>query len=106
MAGKSKKKKQTFQKVVSELFPVSERRGGGLIKIEAWEEIDGKVVKYSMAYINHRIYAGDNGRVFGYDNTHHHHHKHYFGQVTPVEDFTNYQDLVKRFEIEIREFIK
>ena len=106
MVGKKRKKNRTFQKVVSELFPINEKRGGGLIKIEAWEEADGKIVKYSMAYINHHIYAGDNGRVLGYDNTHHHHHKHYFGQISPVEDFTTYQELIKRFEMEIKEFIK
>jgi len=39
MAGKKAKKKKAFQKVVSELFPINEKRGGGLIKIEAWEEI-------------------------------------------------------------------
>ena len=103
--GKGKKKKP-FQKVVSELFPIAEKRGGGQIKIEAWEDIDGKIVKYSIVYINHLIYADDNGRVLGYDNTHNYHHKHYLGQITPVESFISYQDLVERFEKEIKEFIK
>jgi len=35
-------------------------KGGGLIKIEAWENQKGEIVKYSMAYINHLIYGGDN----------------------------------------------
>ena len=103
--GKGKKKK-SFKKVVNELFPIDEKRGGGLIKIEAWEDIDGKIVKYSIAYINHSIYAYDNGRVLGYDNTHDYHHKHHLGQITPVENFTSCQELVKRFEKEIKEFIK
>jgi len=103
--GKGKKKKP-FQKVVSELFPIAEKRGGGLNKIAAWEDIDGKIVKYSIVYINHLIYADDNGRVLGYDNTHNYHHKHYLGRITPVENFTSYQDLVERFGKEIKEFIK
>ena len=108
MGGKKKeaRKDTRFKKVVSEQFPVSEKRGGGIIKIEAWENEDGEIVKYSMAYINHLIYAGDNGRVLGYDNTHNFHHKHCFGEIYPVEDFVNYQDLIDRFEREIREFIK
>ena len=98
--------KAKFKKVVSEQFPVNQKRGGGLIKIEAWENDKGEIVKYSMAYINHLIFAGDNGRVLGYDNTHNFHHKHYFGEISEVEDFTNYVDLVARFEQEVKEFIK
>ncbi len=98
--------KVKFKKIVSEQFPVNPKRGGGLIKIEAWENDKGKIVKYSMAYINHLIFAGDNGRVLGYDNTHNFHHKHYFGEISEVDDFTNYTDLVARFEQEIKEFIK
>jgi len=98
--------KSKFRKIVSEQFPVPEKQGGGIIKIEAWENDAGKIVKYSMVYINHLINSGDNGRVLGYDNTHHFHHKHYFGEISPVENFINYQDLVDRFEREIKEFIK
>ena len=43
---------QTLIKVVNDLFPVREKRGGGFIKIEAWEDASGKVARYSMAYIN------------------------------------------------------
>lgn len=77
-----------------------------MIKIEAWENKNGEIVKYSIAYINHRTYAGDNGRVIGYDNTHNYRHKHYLGQISPVEEFASYQDLAERFEEEIKEFIK
>jgi hypothetical protein len=101
MAGKLK-----FKKVVAEQFPIKPKRGGGIVKIDAWENNQRKVVKYSMAYINHQIFAEDNGRVLGYDNTHNYHHRHYFGEISEVENFTSYQELVKRFEKEIREFIK
>ncbi len=59
-----------------------------------------------MAYINHSVFADDNGRVLGYDNTHDYHHKHYFGEIIPVDDFTTYQDILERFEQEVKEFIK
>ncbi len=98
--------KHKFKKVVSEQFPVNPKRGGGLVKIEVWENDNREVVKYSMAYINHLIFAGDNGRVLGYDNTHNYHHKHYFGEISEVLDFVSYQELVDRFEQEIKEFIQ
>lgn len=102
----SKKKSAKFKKVVSEQFPIKPKRGGGILKIEAWENEKGEIVKYSMAYINHLILSGDNGRVIGYDSVHDFHHKHYFGEVSEVSDFSSYQDLVERFEKEIKEFIK
>ncbi len=52
------------------------------------------------------IFSDDNGRVLGYDNAHNFHHKHYFGEISEVDDFTSYQDLVERFERELKEFIK
>jgi hypothetical protein len=104
--GKKKHIKIKFKKVVSEQFPVNPKKGGGLIKIEAWENDKGEIVKYSMAYINQLIFAGDNGRVLGYDNTHNFHHRHSFGEISEVSDFTSYVDLVDRFEQEVKEFIK
>ncbi len=101
-----RKKRQKFTKVVSEQFPINSKKGGGIIKIEAWENDSGEIVKYSMAYINHLIFAGDNGRVLGYDNTHNFHHKHYFAEIFEVTDFKSYLDLVERFEQSIKEFIK
>ena len=101
-----RKTKIKFNKVVSEQFPINAKRGGGILKIDAWENENGEVVKYSLAYINHLVFSGDNGRVIGYDNTHNFHHKHYFGEISEVDDFESYQDLVDRFEKEIKEFIK
>ncbi len=101
-----RKTKIKFKKVVSEQFPINAKRGGGILKIDVWENENGEVVKYSLAYINHLVFSGDNGRVIGYDNTHNFHHKHYFGEISEVDDFESYQDLVDRFEKEIKEFIK
>jgi len=101
-----KNKLDKYRKIVSEQFPISPKRGGGILKIEAWENEEGEVVKYSMAYINQLIYSGDNGRVIGYDNAHDFHHKHYFGEISEVSDFSSYLNLVERFEQEIKEFLK
>ena len=103
---KKKILKGAFVKVVSERYPLHKKRGGGQVKIEAWENKKGEIVKYSFAYVNHAVYPGDNGRVFGYDNTHGFHHKHYFGEIAAVEDFKSYEDLLERFEIELRTFIQ
>ena len=53
-----------------------------------------------------RQVSGDNGRVIGYDNTHNFHHKHYLGEISEVCDFVSYENLLERFEKEIKEFIK
>jgi len=103
---KDKRARSKFKKVVSEQFPVKPKRGGGLIKIEAWENDNNEIVKYSMAYINHQVFSGDNGRIIGYDNTHNFHHKHYLGEISEVYDFVSYENLLKRFEKEIKDFIK
>ncbi len=98
--------KETFKKVVTEQFPVNQKRGGGIVKIEAWENEKGEIVKYSMAYINPFIFPEDNGRVVGYDNTHNFHHRHFFGELSEIKDFSSYQELLNRFEKELKEFIE
>lgn len=59
----------------------------------------GKVVRYNMAYINHDIFQGDNGRVLGYDNAHGVHHRHYKGKVEAVE-FQSFGTIEECFEAE------
>lgn len=95
-----------YTKVVNERYTLSKKHGGGQIKIEAWEDINGKIVKYNIAYINHSLYQQDNGRVLGYDNAHDYHHKHCFGEIEPVDEFISYEDLLERFDNEIKEYIK
>lgn len=98
--------KKNYCKLVNEIYNLPKRHGGGTIKMELWADDNGNMVKYSLAYINFEIFSGDNGRVLGYDNAHNYHHKHYKGEVSPVEDFTTYQNLVMRFEQELKEWIK
>jgi len=77
------------------------KRKGALLKEQIWFE-DGKVVAYSLAYINLRRCRVDNGRVLGFDNSHDYHHRHFMGQVEAV-DFTTYQALAERFIAELHE---
>ena len=56
-----------------------------------------KLTRYNLAYINHALFAGDNGRVVGYDNAHDGHHRHVFGVVEPGE-FVSFEDIEERFE--------
>ena len=103
---KKNKNKQNYIKVVDERYTLPSKRGGGIIKIEAWEDLDGNLIKYSIAYINNSLCQKDNGRVIGYDNAHDYHHKHLFGDISPVDDFVSYEKLIERFENEIKEYIK
>ena len=97
-------KKKNYTKVIDEQFIVPDKQGG-IIKFEAWE-YENKIVKYNMAYINKSVFPNDNGRVIGYDNSHNFHHKHYFGEIIELDDFVNYQELVKRFKNDLKEFLK
>jgi len=101
----SKLKKKNYLKVIDEQFIVPSSNGGGIIKFEAWE-YDERIIKYNMVYINKNIFPNDNGRVTGYDNSHEFHHKHYFGQITELDDFVTYEDLVIRFQNDVKEFIQ
>lgn len=92
------------EKRIDETLQLSGRRRGALLKEEVWFEGD-RVVKYSLAYINPRICAVDNGRVLGYDNTHQYHHRHFKGNVETIE-FHGYEALVTRFEGELHQLWK
>jgi hypothetical protein len=97
-------KQKSYVKVLDEQFIIPIKYGSGIIKFEAWK-YENRVVKYNMVYINKTIFPNDNGRVMGYDNSHNFHHKHYFGEITELSDFTNYQELVLRFKKDVKEFI-
>ena len=103
---KLQKNKQNYIKVVDERYTFPSKKGGGTIKIEVWENPQGKLVKYSIAYINSLLFQGDNGRVLGYDNAHNYHHKHLFGNISPIENFISYENIIEQFEAEIKEYIK
>jgi hypothetical protein len=72
-----------------------------LLKEEVWRDEAGTVTRYSLAYIDPERFAGDNGRVLGYDNAHGRHHKHFCGEQTELM-FHGFDRLLKQFEDEVR----
>lgn len=85
------------RKIIDEIHTIAEKRGNGQLRREVWVDRDGRVTRYNLAYINHRLHARDNGRVVGYDNAHGYHHRHYFGGVEPVA-FVSFEDVEDRFQ--------
>jgi hypothetical protein len=85
------------KKIVDETHKISEKRGNGKLRREIWVDERGHVTKYNLAYINHRIFSGDHGRVIGYDNAHDGHHRHRFGEVFVVK-FVSFEDIECQFE--------
>lgn len=48
-------------KIIDESHKISDNRSNGKLRREIWvDSITGKVTRYNLAYINHRLYAGDN----------------------------------------------
>jgi hypothetical protein len=87
------------RKAVDERLSLSEAHGGGQLRREIWVNGQGQVVRYNLAYINHLIYAGDNGRVLGYGTAHGRHHRHYKGRTTIV-NFEGFEHIDARFQRE------
>jgi len=85
------------RKIVDDTHHITQKRGNGQLRREIWVDAQGQVTRYNLAYINHALHAGDNGRVVGYDNQHGHHHRHYFGVVVAVE-FTSFDDIEGQFQ--------
>jgi hypothetical protein len=91
-----------------ERFELQPKSGGGLLSYEVWGYKDrGKTVvtRYNLAYINHVMFRGDNGRILGFDNAHGYHHRHYMGRVEAI-DFESYEVILERFQQEWLEIVK
>jgi hypothetical protein len=58
-----------------------------------------------LAYVNHAVHQGDNGRVLGLNNAHDYHHRHFMGKVQTVE-FVSYEATLERFQREWTEIVK
>ena len=84
-------------KIYDESHKIADKRGNGTLRREIWADRQGKVTRYNLAYINHNLHSGDNGRVVGYDNAHGYHHRHYFGVVEPIA-FVSFEEVEERFE--------
>lgn len=89
------------KKVVDETVKISDKQGNGVLKYSVSVDMQGKIARYSIAYINPHLFNADNGRVLGYDNRHGYHHRHYMGKEEMVE-FISYEDIEQRFEKEWR----
>jgi hypothetical protein len=92
------------EKRIDKTLHLSGPRRGAVLKEEVWYE-GNRLAKYSLAYINPRICAVDNGRVLGYDNAHQYHHRHFRGKTEEIE-FSSYPALGARFEREVHELWK
>ncbi|MDO9225675.1 MAG: DUF6516 family protein [Pseudomonadota bacterium] len=90
-----------------ERFELKAKSGGGLLSYEVWGYVEKGltvVTRYNLAYINHAIHQGDNGRVLGFDNAHGYHHRHYLGKVEAIE-FVSYEATQERFQQEWLEIV-
>ena len=101
MVNKRRRIRPQLEKRIDQTSYLTGSRRGAVLKEEVWFQGE-KVVKYSLAYVNPRIFGADNGRILGYDNTHDQHHRHYRGRTEPIQ-FSGYQALVSRFEAEVKE---
>lgn len=87
---------------------IKPKSGGGTLSYEVWgivEEDKVVVTRYNLAYINHAIYRGDNGRVLGFDNAHDYHHRHCMGEVEAVE-FISYEAILELFQKQWQEIVR
>ena len=98
---RTKRKRHKREKRVDETSYLTGVRRDAVLKEEVWFEGD-RIVKYSLAYINPKVFSLDNGRVLGYDNAHDHHHRHFMGKVERI-DFESYEALADRFQGEVHE---
>ncbi len=80
-------------------FEIKCAAGKGWINEEIWTDESGSIVKYNLAFINHRLYAGDHGRVLGYDTGHGYAHRHYCGETE--QTLLSAQQVDERFYEEI-----
>jgi hypothetical protein len=80
-------------------------QGPGKIREEAWQDADGNIVRYNLAFVSHFICQEDNGRVLGYDSAHGHHHRHFMGTVEEFE-FSSYAALADKFFHEAAEICR
>ena len=87
-------------KVTDEAAVIRCAAGDGLVREEVWKDAEGKVVRYNLAFINLSLFAGDRGRVLGYDTAHGQLHRHFAGKVEAVAAST-YEQILERFLSEV-----
>ena len=70
---------------------------------EVWEDANGEVMKYNLAFIHLGMSQQDHGRVLGYDNAHGRHERHFMGKVQET-DFASYEATLATFQSEVRHY--
>lgn len=94
-------RKPVSRKVVDEVDVIRCECGvDGLLREEVWQDGDGAVVKYNLAFVNFGLCQTDNGRVLGYDNAHGYHERHDRGNAERTE-FVNYEKTFSTFMEEV-----
>jgi len=96
---KKSKSKKADQLIEDASFMLHRSKGNGVLRRQIWANENDEVTRYNLAYINHRLFGGDNGRVLGYDNAHGYHHRHYFGEVEAI-NFESFEQLETLFQQE------
>lgn len=96
---KEKKKHKTEHLITDDSFTLTISKGNGILRRQIWSDNNGKVTRYSLAYINSLYFSEDNGRVLGYDNAHGFHHKHYLGKIETVH-FNSFIETEEQFQRE------
>jgi hypothetical protein len=72
---------------------------------EVWEDSEGRVVRFNLAFINFHLFPRDNGRVLGYDSAHGQPHRHFSGVVESIEA-SSFQAISRRFFAEVAQLRK
>ena len=89
--------------VRDEFYPKG-RKCGILVRIQVDYSRSGRLLRYSLALIDTRSTAVDNGRILGYDDAHGFNHRHSRGRVETVE-FESYESTERRFAAEVRRYL-
>lgn len=76
-----------------------------MVRREVWLDAKGRVTRYNLAYVNPLVFAGDNGRVLGYDNAHGFHHRHHYGKVSAIQ-FESFEAVENAFQSELANLLK
>lgn len=92
-------------KIVDSTFVIPRKRGNGVVRREVWVDSRGRISRYNLAYINARLFAGDHGRVLGFDNAHGYHHRHLYGVVTPF-CFVDFENVEAQFEAALMDLLQ
>ena len=98
----SRNRPQALDKFIDAEDTIRCASGSGLVREEAWRDHTGYVRRYNLAFINSHLFAGDNGRVLGYDTAHGYLHRHFAGTIEQLPP-TPYESILDRFLREVAE---